>query len=116
MDSTVCAAVEEICFHSQAGVSFAALCSKLEISPSVMSPLWRSLLAIPALQFNDRNGAVLDPNEVSLQQVENAEKLGVKIVADQRLRDNFIGLYESNVNISSQQRRTLERLAIARFC
>lgn len=115
MDSIISSAIEEICFHGQGGVSLSSLCSKLDIPPSLKSSLWRNLLSIPALRFKPRNAEFLSSSDASIQCVEDAEKLDVKILADEKLRNNFVGLYDENVQISSQQRRTLERLAIARF-
>ncbi|XWS20082.1 hypothetical protein CRYUN_Cryun31cG0071000 [Craigia yunnanensis] len=114
MDSIISSALEEICFHGQGGISLSSLCSKLDILPPLKSSLWKNLLSIPALRFKPRNAEFLSPNDVWIQCAEDAEKLDVKILADEKLRNNFVGLYDENVQISSQQRRTLERLAIAR--
>ncbi|XVE51875.1 hypothetical protein DITRI_Ditri02bG0076100 [Diplodiscus trichospermus] len=114
MDSIISSALEEICFHGQGGIALSSLCSKLDIPPPLKSSLWKNLLSIPALRFKPRNAEFLDPSDASIQCAEDAEKLDVKIIADEKLRNNFVGLYDENVQISSQQRRTLERLAIAR--
>ncbi|XVF86888.1 hypothetical protein PTKIN_Ptkin18bG0077000 [Pterospermum kingtungense] len=114
MDSIISSALEEICFHGQGGVSLSSLCSKLDIPPSLKSSLWENLLSIPALLFKPRNAEFLSPNDASIQCAEDAEKLDVKIFANEKLRNNFVGVYDENVQISLQQRRTLERLAIAR--
>ncbi|OMO66113.1 B-block binding subunit of TFIIIC [Corchorus olitorius] len=115
MDSIITSALEEICFHGQGGISLSSLCSKLSVSPPLKSSLWKNLLSIPALRFKARTAEFLSPSDDSIQCVEDAEKLEVKILADEKLRNNFVGLYDENVQISSQQRRTLERLAIARM-
>ncbi|XP_021293853.1 uncharacterized protein LOC110423806 isoform X2 [Herrania umbratica] len=114
MDSIITSALEEICFHGQGGISLSSLCSKLDIPPPLISPLWKNLLSIPTLRFKARNAEFLSPSDDSIQCAEDAEKLEIKILADEKLRNNFVGLYDENVQISSQQRRTLERLAIAR--
>ncbi|XWS12134.1 hypothetical protein CRYUN_Cryun37aG0063800 [Craigia yunnanensis] len=114
MDSIISSALEEICFHGQGGVSLSSLCSKLDIPLPLKSSLWKNLLSIPALRFKPRNAEFLSPSDASIQCAEDAEKLDAKILADEKLRNNFVGLYDENVQISSQQRRTLERLAIAR--
>lgn len=115
MDSIITSALEEICFHGQGGISLSSLCSKLDIPPPLISPLWKNLLSIPTLRFKARNAEFFSPSDDSIQCAEDAEKFEIKILADEKLRNNFVGLYDENVQISSQQRRTLERLAIARF-
>ncbi|KAK6264270.1 hypothetical protein SCA6_019704 [Theobroma cacao] len=114
MDSIITSALEEICFHGQGGISLSSLCSKLDIPPPLISPLWKNLLSIPTLRFKARNAEFFSPSDDSIQCAEDAEKFEIKILADEKLRNNFVGLYDENVQISSQQRRTLERLAIAR--
>ncbi|XVF25204.1 hypothetical protein REPUB_Repub13aG0193100 [Reevesia pubescens] len=114
MDTIISSALEEICFHGQGGISLSTLCSKLDIAPPHKFFLWKNLLSIPALRFKPRNAEFLNPSDASIQCAEDAEKLDIKILADEKLRNNFIGLYDENVQISAQQRRTLERLAIAR--
>lgn len=49
-----------------------------------------------------------------IQCVEDAEKLGVKVVANEKLRDNSVGLYDDKDNIQLQHRRALERIASTR--
>ncbi|CAK9179892.1 unnamed protein product [Ilex paraguariensis] len=53
----------------------------------------------------------------SIQSIEESEKLNLKIVAAEHLRNSFVGIYDikaSDASISQPQRRALERLAIAR--
>lgn len=58
-------------------------------------------------------------NDPGIQSVEECERLRLKIVAAEHLRDSFVGVYDikaSDAAISGPQRHALERLAIARFC
>lgn len=114
MDSIITSALEEICFQGQQGISLSSLCTKLDIPPPLKASLWKNLLSIPVLRFKPRNAEFLSPTDASIQCAEGAEKLDIIILAHETLRNNFVGLYDENVQISSQQRRTLERLAIAR--
>ncbi|KAB2085857.1 hypothetical protein ES319_A05G426300v1 [Gossypium barbadense] len=114
MDSIITSALEEICFHGQLGISLSSLCTNLDIPPPLKASLWKNLLSIPGLRFMPRNAAFLSPTDASIQCAEGAEKLDIIILAHETLRNNFVGLYDENVQISSQQRRTLERLAVAR--
>ncbi|KAK8629039.1 hypothetical protein V6N13_077896 [Hibiscus sabdariffa] len=114
MDSIISSALEEICFHGQIGISLPSLCTKIGIPPSLKPSLWKNLLSIPVLRFKAPNADFLNPTDASIQCAEVAEKLDVTIFAHETLRNNFVGLYDENVQLSSQQRRTLERLVIAR--
>ena len=53
-----------------------------------------------------------------MQPFGEAERLGLRIFADEQLRDSFVGLDDlnaANAKIPGEQRRTLERIAAARF-
>ncbi|KAK7355373.1 hypothetical protein VNO80_14628 [Phaseolus coccineus] len=115
MDSVVNAAVEEICGGIEDGVSLAALWVKLEGSPSlstanlhlnrtVKRAIWTNLLRIPGLRFEPRP---------SSSELEDAEKLNLKIFPQSSLIDNFAGLYESQ-SFQHAQKRVLHLLANAR--
>lgn len=55
-------------------------------------------------------------DESKIKRCEDAEKLGLKIVAKEHLRDSFVGLYDTpSTGISSNQRNALKRLAVSRF-
>ncbi|XP_039060768.1 uncharacterized protein LOC120204817 isoform X2 [Hibiscus syriacus] len=114
MDSIISSALEEICFHGQVGISLSSLCTKIGVPLPLKPSLWKNLLSIPVLRFKAPNAEFLNPTDASIQCSEVAEKLNIIILAHETLRNNFVGLYDENVQISSQQRRTLERLAIAR--
>ncbi|XP_031385075.1 uncharacterized protein LOC116198940 isoform X1 [Punica granatum] len=125
MDSVASSALEEICAQGSTGLTLSSLWPKLApqlssaglgLSLGVKSSVWANLLKIPGLEFHARNAA-LAPTDPSIQCVEDAEKMKLKIVARESLRDNFVGLYDAqsaSANISSRQRQTLERLAAAR--
>ncbi|KAK1358500.1 B-block binding subunit of TFIIIC [Heracleum sosnowskyi] len=125
MDSIINSALEEICAVGATGLTLPSLWPKLQSSfiPNGLPPcmnvkkaLWTNLLNIPGLQFESR-GVCYDPHDSVIQSVEDSEKLNLKIVAAEHLRNCFVGLYDiqaSNTGISVQGRRALERIAIAR--
>lgn len=121
MDSVINAALEEICSQLQNGLPVAALwprlqpvlsASNLDLSPGVKKAIWANLLRIPTLRFEVQNEAY-NPGDPSIQSIEDAEKLNLKIVPKRNLIDNFLGLYESNSLVPNQM-RILELLANAR--
>lgn len=126
MDSIVNSALEEICAVGITGLTLPNLWPKLQQSfisnglhpcLNVKKALWTNLLNIPGLQFESR-GVCYDPQDSVIVSVEDSEKLNLKIVAAEHLRNCFVGLYDlkaSNTGISVQGRRALERIAIARF-
>lgn len=125
MDSILNSALEEICSQGQNGVTLPTLYTKLspllssfnlDLSPGVKKAIWVRLLSVPTLQFQAHNVSY-SPSDPSIQSFEDAQKLNLKVFAKEHLRDNFVGLYNvqsANANMSSPQRRALERLAIAR--
>jgi general transcription factor 3C polypeptide 1 len=125
MDTIINSALEEICSQGQNGVALPTLwtrlrpvlsSSNLDLSPGVKKAIWGGLLSVPTLQFQAQNVSH-SPSDPLIQSFEEAQKLNLKIVAKEHLRDNFVGLYNvqsANANMSSPQRRALERLAIAR--
>ncbi|CAH2037163.1 unnamed protein product [Thlaspi arvense] len=119
MDSIVCTALEEICCQGNTGIPLVSLWSRLSpppLSTSVKAHVWRNLLSIPQLQFKAKN-TVYGPSDASIQQLEEAQGLDLRIIANEKLRGNFVGLYDAqsnNTTISAVQLRLLERLAVAR--
>lgn len=122
MDSVIHAAVEEICSQLQNGLTLPALwprlqpvlsSSNLDLSPGVKRAIWANLLRIPTLRFEVQKESY-SPGDPSIQSFEDAEKLNLRIVSQRNLRDNFVGLYESNP-LAPNQMRVLELLANARF-
>lgn len=125
MDAVVSSAVEEICSQGQNGLALRNLWSRLEpslsasgldLSNGVKAAVWIQLLRVPSLQFEAGKGSY-DAMDPSIQSFEDAERLNLKVVAKQHLRDSFVGLYNvrsASSNMSAHQRRVLERLAIAR--
>ena len=126
MDSILNSALEEICSQGQNGVTLPTLYTKLspllssfnlDLSPGVKKAIWVGLLSVPTLQFQAHTVSY-SPSDPSIQSFEDAQKLNLKVFAKEHLRDNFVGLYNvqsANANMSSPQRRALERLAIARY-
>lgn len=125
MDSLVSAALEEICARGAGGIPLhdlwpaipAAFASAgLPTSDAVKRILWGRLLALPGLRFSDRGGAPLGSLNPVAVPLEEAERSGLVIVAQERLRDNFVGLYDrhASTEVPPLQRRALERLAAAR--
>ncbi|XP_062087799.1 uncharacterized protein LOC133794533 isoform X2 [Humulus lupulus] len=125
MDSIISTALEEICSHGEAGVTLTTLwsslnpslsASNLDLSSGLKQALWTGLLSVPSLQFH-AHSATYSSSDPSIQTFEAAETINLKLVAQENLRDNFLGLYNvhsSNASISLPQRRTLQRLAVAR--
>ncbi|KAF9685289.1 hypothetical protein SADUNF_Sadunf03G0039100 [Salix dunnii] len=118
MDILISSALEEICYHGPSGVSLSSLWSTLtpKPSPSVKASLWTNLLSIPSLQFNVPGYDLpFSSDDSKIKRCEDAEKLGLKIVAKEHLRDSFVGLYDTpSTGISSNQRNALKRLAVSR--
>ncbi|CAB4313918.1 unnamed protein product [Prunus armeniaca] len=81
--------------------------------------LWAGLRSVPTLKFQSQNQKVqYSPTDPLIQSVQDAEKLNLKLVADQRLMNNFLGLYIAHSSIDNMcqyQRQTLERVAGARY-
>ncbi|CAN1286793.1 hypothetical protein LINPERPRIM_LOCUS19417 [Linum perenne] len=97
MDALISSALEEVCYRGTAGVSLSSLWSKLDPppSPAVKACLWSNLVLIPTIQFVVQGKeAPFDPQDSRIQRVEDAEKLKLKIVAKEHLRDSFVGLYD----------------------
>ncbi|OVA13387.1 B-block binding subunit of TFIIIC [Macleaya cordata] len=125
MDSIVSAALSEICSQGVNGISLAELwptlhnslsSAGLNICDGVKRAIWNRVLNIPGLQF-EANKSSFGSQDPSIQSFEEAEKLGLKIIAAENLRDSFVGLYDlkaADAGISPPQRRALERLASAR--
>ncbi|KAI5336749.1 hypothetical protein L3X38_016017 [Prunus dulcis] len=125
MDSILNSALAEICSELQNGLSLQALwprldpslsSSNLDLSPHLKQALWDALRSIPTLKFDAKN-APYGPADPSILSFEDAEKLNLKLVADEGLRDNFMGLYNvrsANASLSKIQRMALERLVTAR--
>ncbi|KAK2643837.1 hypothetical protein Ddye_019032 [Dipteronia dyeriana] len=98
MDSLVSSALDEICSQGQTGLPISSLWPKLEsslspsLSPSLRASLHSNLLKIPSLQFRSQQNASLDAADASIQRVDEAERLGLRIVASSKLADCFAGL------------------------
>lgn len=116
MDQIVSSALEEICSQGANGISLKELWPKLQSSiylcNNVKQALWNNLLNVPNLQFKARNVSYT-PSDDSVWSFEDSERLNLKIVAAEHLRNAFLGLYE-DASIPSPQRRALERVAAAR--
>lgn len=126
MDSLVCEALSEICARGAAGVPIGDLWPRLQAPLSssglhlcggVKQALWAGILRVPAVRAVV-GGEQVGSGDASVQDVEEAERLGVRLVAASHLVDSSLGLYDikySGSEISAQQRRTLERLADSRY-
>ncbi|XAR49896.1 hypothetical protein NMG60_11004070 [Bertholletia excelsa] len=125
MDSIVHAALEEVCSQGANGLALSTLWAKLNsplssqglhLCPSVKNAIWTNLISIPGLQF-EGHGVSYESDDPKIRSVEESEKLNLKIVAAEHLRNSFVGIYDikaSDARIPQIQRRALERLAIAR--
>ncbi|KAL6271856.1 hypothetical protein ACE6H2_028767 [Prunus campanulata] len=128
MDSILNSSLEEICLEGRNGLPLISLCSRLQPSLSsfnldvsdrgLKQALWAGLRSVPTLKFQSQNQKVqYSPTDPLIQSVQDAEKLNLKLVADQRLMNNFLGLYIAHSSIDNMcqyQRQTLERVAGAR--
>ncbi|KAG5536532.1 hypothetical protein RHGRI_024082 [Rhododendron griersonianum] len=116
MDSIVHSALEEICSFGAAGLPLPTLWPKLHsrlsshglpLCPNVKQSLWANLRNVPGLQF-EAGGASFGSNDPGIQSVEECERLRLKIVAAEHLRDSFVGVYDikaSDAAISGPQHR-----------
>ncbi|XP_050381184.1 uncharacterized protein LOC126798301 isoform X2 [Argentina anserina] len=128
MDSLLTSSVEEICSHLHNGLSLPSLWSRLssssssssnlDLSPSLKQSLWDALRSIPTLNIlSPAQNYHYAPADSSIHSFQAAENLNLKLVADESLRNNFMGLYNvdsANNNLSAVQRHTLERVVMAR--
>ncbi|OAP16041.1 hypothetical protein AXX17_AT1G52580 [Arabidopsis thaliana] len=118
MDSIISTALDEICSQGNTGIPLVTLWSRLSpLSSSIKTHVWRNLLTIPQLQFKTKKNTVYGSSDTSIQQLEDALRLDLRIVANENLQAYFVGLYDTqsnNTTIPAIQRRVLERLAIAR--
>ncbi|MCL7028743.1 hypothetical protein MKW94_010002, partial [Papaver nudicaule] len=131
MDSIVSAALTEICSQGTDGIFLKDLwltlqdslsSSGLSLCNGVKTTIYDRLVQMPGLEFKDSSTANRKSSSNSsfgkkTCSREEAEKLGLRIVAAEHLRDSFVGLYDlkaADAGISAPQRRTLEKLARAR--
>ncbi|GAB2247567.1 hypothetical protein Droror1_Dr00007449 [Drosera rotundifolia] len=124
MDTIINAALEEICSSSAAGLPLPHLFQKLspslvaaglDLSTAVKQAVWSNLVKIPGLEFRARDSA-FEGGDARVQRFEECEGMELRVVAGERMRDCFLGLYDCQVPDSSAmpQRKVLERLAAAR--
>lgn len=126
MDSIVNAALEEISVRGAGGIGIAELWRSLAAALSsaglpssdcTKNAIWNRLLSLPVLQFS-ADGCLISSQDPKIRSLGESERLGLRIIADEQLRDSFVGLDDlnaANAEISDKQRRTLERIAAARF-
>ncbi|URD86352.1 hypothetical protein MUK42_27492 [Musa troglodytarum] len=126
MDCIILVAIEEVCARAAAGIPVVELWPSLRgaLSGAGLPPcdaiykvIWVRLLAHPGLRF-EAHGSPLGSQDPSIQSLEEAQRIGVRIVAEDHLRDSFLGIYDlkaSSSDISQIQRAALERLAAARI-
>ncbi|KAH0461474.1 hypothetical protein IEQ34_009049 [Dendrobium chrysotoxum] len=126
MDNIICAALEEVCVRGASGIRLLELwpslqvavsSSSLELSDIVKQVIWGRLASQPGLRFMV-SGSSMEQNNVLQGSMEEMERIGLSIVAEEHMRDSFLGLYDlkqsPHFEISQIQRRVLERLAMAR--
>jgi general transcription factor 3C polypeptide 1 len=130
MDALVSAALEEVSARLSAGIPvtdlWAALRGALEaaglpIGPAVKRAVWARLIVLPVISVvlgeaeAEAEGPVVDDPKVG---VEDAERLGMRLVASAALRDNFLGMYDlrhSKSEMSAVQKKALQRVGASRF-
>ncbi|BAF18281.1 Os05g0569900 [Oryza sativa Japonica Group] len=129
MDALVSAALEEVSARLSAGIPvtdlWAALRGALEaaglpIGPAVKRAVWARLIVLPVISVvlgeaeAEAEGPVVDDPKVG---VEDAERLGMRLVASAALRDNFLGMYDlrhSKSEMSAVQKKALQRVGASR--
>lgn len=126
MDSIISAVIDEVCSQTSNGISLTHLWPRIQKNLSsaglhlcngVKQAIWNRILTTPGLNFQ-AGGSSLGSVDPSIQSVEESERLGLKIVAADHLRDSFLGLYdlkEANSDLSALHRQALDRLAAARY-
>lgn len=122
MDTIVHAAIEEICSKGVNGVSLSDLWDRLQffLSSAGLHPcstvkraVWSGLIGVQGIQFR-AGDADFDPKSKSVEECD-CEGLNVRVLADEKLRRCFVGLYDVKAsNITTPQQRVLEHLAEAR--
>ncbi|XP_020591544.1 uncharacterized protein LOC110032283 isoform X2 [Phalaenopsis equestris] len=126
MDNIISDALEEVCVRGASGIRLLELwptlqasvsSSNLELSDCVKKVIWGRLASHPGLGFMV-SGSSMERKDVLQGSMEEMEKIGLTIVAEEHLRDSFMGLYDlkqsPHCEISQIQKRVLERLAMAR--
>ncbi|XVF74373.1 hypothetical protein PTKIN_Ptkin13bG0105300 [Pterospermum kingtungense] len=116
MDAIISSALEEICAQGRDGLALSSLFSKLALSIEFRPVLWTNLLKIPTVQFQAPN-RVYDRNDPSIRCFQDAEKMDLVIVANEKLYDNFLGIYGFFLGGEEKfcrERPALERIASAR--
>ncbi|CAM6048916.1 unnamed protein product [Sphagnum compactum] len=96
--------------------------SKMQLTARTKQMLWQQLLKIPGLllfllQDESAQTELLECSSPLIQSVEEAETLGVCMIAPEGLRDCCLGIYDlkfCDAHLSKDQRDILERLARAR--
>ena len=100
------------------GLQGAAAALEIYLDARVKQILWKQVLQVPRMTIlKAQDSQTLEAYHPSIQSVEEAEKLGVHVVAPEGLRESCLGLYDGKLcdaAISKDQRELLERLAKAR--
>ncbi|XP_062222673.1 uncharacterized protein LOC133921705 isoform X2 [Phragmites australis] len=128
MDALVSAALEEVCVRLAPGITVSDLwpalrgaleAADLPLGPPVKRALWARLLALPVVRLveGDGDGTPVAAGDPAGQDVEEAERRGLRLVASAAIRDNFLGMYErrfAKSELSSVQKKALECVAASR--
>lgn len=126
MDALVAVALQEVAAEGEQGCSLPALWkwlaaspsgSGLRLDPALKQAVWKLLLTSSCLSFQDQGSGELVGTTPSIQTFEDAERLDIRIVASEDLRESFLGvnaIRHSDSKLSSEQRRMLERIGKAR--
>jgi general transcription factor 3C polypeptide 1 len=128
MDALVSAALEEVCARLAHGLPVPELwpalrgalgAAGLPLDPAVKRVLWARLLALPVISLaaGDGDGSPLLPGDPAETDLEVAERRGVRLVASEALRGNFLGMYDQRfgkTKLSPVQKGTLELVGASR--
>ncbi|XP_078447120.1 uncharacterized protein LOC144716005 [Wolffia australiana] len=123
MDYLISTALEEICAEGAEGIPLPKLWANLQnlvglhVDQVIKDSIWARVLGIPDLFFRTPKSGLLSRIDLEGKSVDQAEKMGLRVVAGEHVRDGFLGISEmkaSNVEITPVLKQVLERLAVAR--
>uniref|UniRef100_A0ACD5YTC1 Uncharacterized protein n=1 Tax=Avena sativa TaxID=4498 RepID=A0ACD5YTC1_AVESA len=125
MDALVSAALEEVCARLSHGIPVTELwpalrgaleAAGLPLGPAVKRVLWARLLALPVVSLVAGDGSPLAPGDTA-DDLEEAERRGVRLLSSAAIRDNFLGMYDQRFaksELSAVQKTALELIGASR--
>lgn len=104
-----------------AGLQGSEAATEIPLDARSKQLVWQQVLNVPGIGFRrskSPGSQTLDPSHLSVKSVEEAQGLGVFVVAPEGLRESCLGMYDvklCDAHLSKDQRDILEHLAKARF-